>query len=348
LEGRRTRNVRARSPKRNNLSNPTNRAGFTKVELAVVGTILLITVLVGVPAIEQAREAVRRARCLNNLKQFGFGFRNHQAALNRLPPSCMIYRNEKGEIADDGWSWRIYLRPYMYSDPLYYSIDVKGGKPLDEDEASEVALKTSECENECPSFTGERRTKGGAIISNYKALGATHVESLGVVSPRPTVPKYNPAGAHPDGGIFPGSKHGVQDFTDGTANTFLLAETIEPTFARWTVGREMTMVGLPRTIEFEKLDDYWAPAGFTPKRFWADTTVSPNDVYLRWDYEKNPYDGGDGSQGGKFGPSSEHTKVTNHLFADGNVKSIANEIDAAAYMFLITRKAGDPTAPAEE
>jgi prepilin-type N-terminal cleavage/methylation domain-containing protein len=317
--------------------------GFTIVEVIVVILIIGLMISLLLPGLGGVREAARRAQCLNNLKHLGLGFRNHQPALNRLPPSCSIYPTQNSY---DGWSWAIWLLPYMTADPLYESIDLQG-KPLDGTEASVHALKSSYLEYHCPSFTGQPRTRAGDDISNYKALGATHIESLSVASPRPTVPKYNPAGAHPDGGIFPGSKHGMKEITDGAAYTFLLAETIEPTFARWTVGREMTMVGLPRTIEFAKVRDYWAPVGFTPDKFWADTTVSPNDVYLRWDYDKNPYDGGDGSQGGKFGPSSYHIHVTNHLFADGSVQSVGNAIDAAAYMFLITRCAGDPSGPTE-
>jgi hypothetical protein len=47
----------------------------------------------------------------------------------------------------------------------------------------------------------------------------------------------------------------------------------------------------------------------------------------------------------QYGPSSDHDGVVNHLFADGSAKKISDQIDAAAYMFLITRNGGDPAAP---
>ena len=39
----------------------------------------------------------------------------------------------------------------------------------------------------------------------------------------------------------------------------------------------------------------------------------------------------------KYGPSSDHPGTVNHLFADGSVHPLANDIDAATYMFMITR-----------
>ncbi|OHB72196.1 MAG: hypothetical protein A2V70_20780 [Planctomycetes bacterium RBG_13_63_9] len=44
----------------------------------------------------------------------------------------------------------------------------------------------------------------------------------------------------------------------------------------------------------------------------------------------------------KYGPSSDRSAVTNHLSVDGSVHAISNEIDAALYMFMMTRNGGDP------
>ena len=62
----------------------------------------------------------------------------------------------------------------------------------------------------------------------------------------------------------------------------------------------------------------------------------------------HPHPGLSGAGAGtliKYGPSSNHTGVVNHGMADGSVQSISEDIDAAAYMFLITRNGADPNAP---
>ncbi len=81
--------------------------------LAVFVVVALLLALV-VPAIHAARESVRRASCINHLKQIGLGFHSYHGAFRCFPPASGVTRAAHGSItAIDGWSFLVHLLPYM-------------------------------------------------------------------------------------------------------------------------------------------------------------------------------------------------------------------------------------------
>ena len=94
---------------------------FTLVELLVVIAIIGVLIALLLPAVQSAREAGRRAQCVNNLKQFAVAMHNYHDIHASFPagrsgPGCYCPANCSH---GSNWSGLFFVLPFIEQSPLY-------------------------------------------------------------------------------------------------------------------------------------------------------------------------------------------------------------------------------------
>ncbi len=104
--------------------------GFTLIELLVAIAIIAVLIALLLPAVQQAREAARRAQCKNHLKQIALAVHNYSDTHGTLPPNR---GGTGGANSNDGFlSGMVMLLPFLDQGPLWNRIATapnQGGNP---------------------------------------------------------------------------------------------------------------------------------------------------------------------------------------------------------------------------
>jgi prepilin-type N-terminal cleavage/methylation domain-containing protein/prepilin-type processing-associated H-X9-DG protein len=159
------------------IDSPRSPRGFTLVELLVV--IAIIGTLVGLllPAVQAAREAARRSKCVNNLKQLGLATHNHHDSRGFLPTGGWWWggwsftggRPASGVNQVAGWGYQIL--PYLENEALFLgngARDVDGNGAIADWERFYLARGTPVGQYFCPS----RRSASDGVKTSGEWYGS--------------------------------------------------------------------------------------------------------------------------------------------------------------------------------
>ena len=160
------------------------------------------------PAVQAAREAARRAQCVNNLKQIGLGMHNFSFVTGSFPGAAILSKDGKPLL-----SWRVAILPYIEQDALYqkFKLDEPWDSPT-----NKALIPLMPTTFSCPSRPAE-------VISGmtpYRVF--TSPGSLfDAATPAPT----------------------LASVTDGTSNTLAVVEAGEAVLWTQPEGLKATKVG---------------------------------------------------------------------------------------------------------
>ncbi len=199
------------------------RRAFTLIELLVVIAIIAILVSLLLPAVQQVREAARSSTCKNHLKQLALALHNYESAHGTFPPSRI---NPKVEIFDNPGkksryqSWTTLVLPFLEQKNLSDRIDFNQAWSA---AVNRPAVSQAIEVYQCPSAPGGNRKDPhwvvGAAAGDYGSINEVKQKVYTRVLGRPAPNFQARAGA-----LAKYIPNRMRDITDGTANTFLVAE----------------------------------------------------------------------------------------------------------------------------
>ena len=351
----------------------TARRGFTLIELLVVIAIIAVLISLLLPAVQSAREAARRAQCINNLKQIGLALHNYHSTHDRFPPGASVTISALPNTFYhwNNWSAQSLLLGFTEQTPLYNAANFNlavwhsGRTPLGY-AANLTVFNTVVSQYLCPS-DGEA---GKSNTNSYFASVGPNTQAEVMASIDGTTGKITGGNGAP--GLFAYSFcYGIRDTTDGSSNTIAFSEALVSPSTGQKVDRRTGMVNVTGNRYFHAFGDPTATADTMTfisncDAKWKTGTTGggdfPNAVGARWamgvggwtmmSTVLTPNEKPWGScRVGCAGCGADNTSMTNATsihpggvnvcMGDGSVKFIKNSINRMTWVALGTKAGGE-------
>lgn len=299
------------------------RRAFTLIELLVVIAIIAVLVALLLPAVQQAREAARRAQCRNNLKQFGLAMQNYAEQFNGMPPRRS--GPTWGTPYHQGWATRIL--PQLDQVPLYeqYNWDKHFYDPLNQPVVTNHLTAMY-----CPSVPAMPRLIDIVNLSNVATGTKGSMGSYWVPNSCSDPSFANCTGSVSRMALKDNAIRKFAEFTDGTSNTAIVIENGgRPDL--YVLGKQQpTNTGM-------SLPYFWGPwASYQAFQVWSYTSdglTKDGPCIINCNNGNGIY---------SFHPGGAHVSL-----ADGSVKFLSESMSKYLLMSLLTVD-GDEAVSLEE
>jgi len=326
--------------------------GFTLIELLVVIAIIAVLIALLLPAVQSAREAARRMQCVTNLKQLGIAMHNYHDTVGTFPIGAMGYWYRNGTVANypDGTpklnhrrTWAFMILPYLeqasMANAINFSLPMNYTATLPK--ANLTVTMTLVQGFICPSDPSGGKIESERRMGNYDVNWGNSTWFQG------TDPTYDPwLGPFPPGATQPvrfagapfaqDKSFGIQNITDGTSNTLLMAELI--------IGADHVNPATGKTVNDHRGDIYNDDRNASMFMAYTPPNSSFHDWmdggYCSYPFGTNPPC--DGSKTPGFNASrSFHPGGVNALLSDGSVKFFKNSINITTWRALASTQGGE-------
>jgi prepilin-type N-terminal cleavage/methylation domain-containing protein len=328
------------------MSTPIRRQrGFTLIELLVVIAIIAILVALLLPAVQQAREAARRAQCKNNLKQLTLGLHNYESTFGTFPMSRITILNSVN-------AWSAMTLPYIEQSGLYEQWDFNRSW----NHAPNVALAATPLPVwECPSAPGNgmlpppgqihdtARNEAGVKDFTWPAAtgglgradyGSTNevrrafYEANGLPLP-PGILRGMP------GAMARGEITKIRDITDGLSNTMMISETSGRP-ARYNARRQPAGIVVLDGWGWADIDSVSRSVNGASEDGTQTNRTSSSAPYNTTVYGRCAINCTNSSE-----LYSWHVGGVQTSLADGSVRFLSENISAQVLIAIITRAGGE-------
>jgi prepilin-type N-terminal cleavage/methylation domain-containing protein/prepilin-type processing-associated H-X9-DG protein len=321
------------------------RKAFTLIELLVVISIIAVLIALLLPAVQAAREAARRAQCTNNLKQLGLAMHNYLSANNSFPIGRMgryySYPLDSNGYNNSRRSWAFMILPYIEQASLSNAINFNLSFYVPQ---NTTAIRTTVGTFDCPSDPGSanvedpgavtQRVKGNYAV-NWGNLHYDQDQSPTATNSTQPNPYNGPAGSvqYLAAPFTPNQARGVQSFTDGTSNTVLMSEVINPFNTGSVTDHRGDVYNDDRNCAMFMA--YTQPNSPVPDQLPAPSGLN----YCAYPNGSNPPC--NGSSPAFNAARSFHSGGVNAMLADGSVRFIKTSINILVWRSMATISAGE-------